>query len=913
MKKRLLSTVLILTILIAVAFVYINRFFLPVKAKDIVIQKLQDILQRPVKIEAMHLSLMKGFLASNIAVFEKDDPQKFFLTIDEISFRFFIPNIFKNQSIIIPSLNIKNPNIHIQRRAPDTFNFSDLLKPSGAPAGKSKTPPVIIGGLAIDNGKIFYSDPRLDAGRPETLENIGIKASLTLTKSIKFSLQADIAQTPSTFRADGEYHLASRQLTAHCTVEELIIKRYLDLFYTNTNLTLHKGSIESADINLKIAGKGVSLDGQFSIPGLGLTWQGQKEISGDFSADKLAFKMQGKEISLLGNYKLTGAKIQWGTNKSMSGNIATVTALKISDTTVDIKNNFELKDAQFVLADGKKASGSPAGELAIQFDRADPKGTLRYRGSLKLADIALAGIPKIKTIENIQGILELETDKARFAQLNVKALNTDIVLSGSVENFKDPSLDIQYSSNNVDLEKMLNLVPDVLEEAHMSAAGQAGIKGSYKGLLSSPLEADVKLTAQLKNSTLKKNDYPDPVTDLNGQIEVRPNSLNLKDLRGTFQKRNFTLNGSLVNFKSPDINVNLAGDAVQVAARLQIPSPKTIQILSAKGNYLNSSFDLEGDVQMSDEHPPRMGLSGSFNLNLEDLANVNPEMNKKFTPLKLQGILTSNFTFRGSVKDWHHWQLLISSHAPWISAAGLKWEDVNFKFKEEDQYIGPCTLTSSVYGGQLLVTASADLTTAQDDFLLNFNLQKIDLSQAPQNIAVKIQDLQGILDSSFSVHGSLTDLDTIEGTGFLIVKDGLLWQSKLLKGLWDALAIREFKEVIFTEAYGDFDIQKQRLETNNLTLKSDSVNLLMTGWVDFKQKINLLVSPQFSEASLLQSASPFKTPTEVLTKISKYTGVKITGTVQNPKYYPFTDPGKLLKETIGTTFEGAKDILEEIF
>src|SRR3989338_9426619 len=115
MKKRLLSTVLILTILIAVAFVYINRFFLPVKAKDIVIQKLQDILQRPVKIEAMHLSLMKGFLASNIAVFEKDDPQKFFLTIDEISFRFFIPNLFKNQSIIIPSLNIKNPNIHIQR------------------------------------------------------------------------------------------------------------------------------------------------------------------------------------------------------------------------------------------------------------------------------------------------------------------------------------------------------------------------------------------------------------------------------------------------------------------------------------------------------------------------------------------------------------------------------------------------------------------------------------------------------------------------------------------------------------------------------------------------------------------------------------------------------------------------------
>ena len=183
-------------------------------------------------------------------------------------------------------------------------------------------------------------------------------------------------------------------------------------------------------------------------------------------------------------------------------------------------------------------------------------------------------------------------------------------------------------------------------------------------------------------------------------------------------------------------------------------------------------------------------------------------MNKRFSPLKLKGVITSNLTFSGRPDAWRDWQLVIAAHAPWISLAGVKLEEVDLKFHEHDHYIGQCNLTASVYGGQLLANSSADLTMNQDSFLLNFNLQKVDLSKAKNDLNLKGQNLQGMLDSSFNIHGLLTDANTVEGAGFVSIKDGLLWQSKLLKGLWDALAIKEFKEVIFTEAYGDFDIQK---------------------------------------------------------------------------------------------------------
>jgi hypothetical protein len=313
---------------------------------------------------------------------------------------------------------------------------------------------------------------------------------------------------------------------------------------------------------------------------------------------------------------------------------------------------------------------------------------------------------------------------------------------------------------------------------------------------------------------------------------------------------------------------------------------------------------------MRDAKAPLVDLGGKIELNLPDLMGISKDLDKKLKPLKPEGILTSDFYFKGNPKVWRNAQINLSVKSQRVALSKFHIEAVDFKFNQSYQMINQCKLSGLLYSGQLNGDLTADLTHETQPFQATIHLAQADLAELRKDLAFKDQDLKGVLDSSFTLNGSLTDADSITGQGFVSVKDGFLLQLKLLEGIWETLAIKEFKNTIFTTAYGDFSVEKQKIATQNLTLKSESVDLTIRGWIGFDQKLSLEVNPQFSETTLAQSNSIFKTPSGVISLASNYTGVKISGSLSSPKYVPFANPVRFLKDTGGVIGETLKDILQ---
>jgi hypothetical protein len=352
----------------------------------------------------------------------------------------------------------------------------------------------------------------------------------------------------------------------------------------------------------------------------------------------------------------------------------------------------------------------------------------------------------------------------------------------------------------------------------------------------------------------------------------------------------------------------LTSDGVTLSTQFD-KLPNSISFKTFKGQFLNSFFDLQGDVRLKNNQKPDIAVQGDLTLVTEDLLQKPFNLSEKLSSLNPKGTIIFNGLIKGPLEDWRQMSINIKGASPQLSLAQINLDNLNLTYEQQEQLIPNFEVTGNIYDGSLTLSSSATLSDEKMPFQANLTVDSLNLATFKNAKRFK-NELGGKLTTSTNLEGSLLNWRKMKGAGTLAIREGLLWQWKILEGLLSALLIPELQEVVFTEASAEYYIDNERINTKNLTLSSDSIDLNAQGWVDFNGTIDMNVLPKFSEITLIQSESLKKASTSFLTNA---VSIKLAGTVQKPTYKVDSSPLKVLGTTTDLIKEGVKGVLDELF
>ncbi len=516
-------------------------------------------------------------------------------------------------------------------------------------------------------------------------------------------------------------------------------------------------------------------------------------------------------------------------------------------------------------------------ELSYAMD----KRTFDYKANIKFIQANLNGIQYIEKVNNISGVIGLAKDKLWTDSLKLQALDSGFTLKGTVDNFANPYLKLNFKSDQLDLEKMLVILPHKPEGLNLNGIAAADI--NIEGYLGRP-PLDTKATLQISDAKLQAALLKEPVNNIKGEVDFTRDTIDWLNLTFNYLNVAYTSTGKLVNFQAPEINFGLISKDVDLKSDIKIKD-KIIRIITFKGQYVNSKFDVEGAIDTQDNTNPALDLLVNLNLNPSDaFVFLPPALSENLKKIKLDGILNIKGALNGKAKDYRNWNLSFKTASDTFSVYNLKFTNLAFNLDLKDGLINIDRLTASGYSGLINLNFISDLKPGVPTYSLKLNSSDVDLAKLKLDTGLKDQDIGGLLNISADLNGNFNDLASLKGNGLLSIKDGKLWQFNLFKGLGELFLLPDYEKIMFKEALGEFSIQDKSISTENLKLTSDQLNLDCKGKLGFDGTLDFTFYTEANKNLIRDSADIRKFTTAILGGLSNALTIKVSGTIQKPKY-----------------------------
>lgn len=645
----------------------------------------------------------------------------------------------------------------------------------------------------------------------------------------------------------------------------------------------------------------------------------------DLSSNRTILTVENGQLHCATDLALSEGRFLWDEERYFKGDfLSPQMELTRVDSTLQIKGGAAFSKAVLQWTPRLKIEDTPDGEFFYEYDSQKKDTPHHYGGRLHLSQALIQGLPYLDTVENIRGEIHVETGRAHSKGLSLKTQGADIEVSGSLNDFADPALDIRASSPNINLERLFHILPVLAEKSPLIVLGNASAQASYKGKALKPQEADITLRARLNNATVAGVSFPQKVTDVNGELAYQKDLVTWTDLQGQYLQKTYTLNGQLSNFSRPVVDVKAASEDLSLSAQLKILN-NAFQLSALTGKYFNTDFDVKGDVHLFEKAAPDLDLRGKFSLDLKDFPALFPAWKDSFNRLQAEGILTAEALFKGKPDDWRNWQIAAQAQSAEIRLMGYQARDIVFQHEQRDQHISKCGLRAGIYSGALELAASADLRENIPWMKVSGNLQNLDLAELRKDKLTQNQYLAGRLSALVDIEGPFGKPQELKGAGSAAIVEGHLWRFSILEGILGRLLVPEFQNIVFTDADADFTVADGRVTSDEVWLRSSTLSLKAQGWIDFEQNIHFDIAPVLGEGAETSATGPLRDLGMILLMEGEnYLGLQLTGTLSSPKYKITPFPAKILekttdilkgglKEGTGILKEGIKGILDEIF
>jgi len=844
-KKPLIILCAVLFFLAALTS-YLNRVLFPRLIKKIAIERIEEALKRKVEIDSIHFNWVRGFMIDKIKIYEKDPDGAVFVQADQVSFGIvFFPG-FKHYRITVPFINVRSPSVHLIRTGKDTWNFSDIyaLPPATPPTpAKTQKPSafeIAWGGITISDGKLLVDDVSTPRPWSEFFDNINLKLSLSY-KGISYDFTADIPGKKGFVAATVYYQPVTQNTQAQIHLKNIDTASYLSLVNT-PDVHLDSGTIKEANLNISHTQDKTSVQGDvlmndlditsheqtfkggsaqarvnnFEISPMGMSFRGSLDAKnifarlkdrqvqvGDITLKAVTMHMKDEnnitlEGTLQADHFLTGTGDKNGKNLLVSASLKTDKLLfNLDDGIIKISTILHSSKGKLVFDNHKTIEADPQLELTLQMPLSAPQ-QMTYKGSITLSDAHILGFAPIQSIDNVELDADFQTDEATINALSANILDTNIRVNGTVKNFKNPVLNITAEADELNLAKIKDLAPQIVDSYGLSFDGTSFVKVQFEGLASDPLAAKILAVASVKNVSAVSRKFHQRIKNITGVIEATPDSLKWRDTTATYQGQKYALAGSMENFKNPKILFTLDGPDVQLKADI-VKTHDLITINAITGKYLNADFEGKG-------------------------------------------------TLKGTGLDWKNYRLNAAITSPTVSLMGYNLTGIKISIDEAEGKVKNLNFDGTLYDGTVHGVGSMDLTAKGMPYDLALNIDSTDLHKLKMDSPLKMEEINGKFFLTTIAHGTVADFkNNLHATGSLAIRDGFLADFNLFKGLLGILndAMR-LGQVEITEVESNFTIDDQKINTDNLRLKGPTIVLLGKGWVDFDQMCDLNVTVDLS-------------------------------------------------------------------
>jgi len=551
-----------------------------------------------------------------------------------------------------------------------------------------------------------------------------------------------------------------------------------------------------------------------------------------------------------------------------------------------------------VTQDNLEIQSDSSSTLKIDYDFKNQEKPLNYEALIDISNAKASGVPYLKEINELNGKLKLSLDKLIFDETSGQSLWGPLTLSGSLYNFQNPELDVKINSN-IDLTKL----KEIFSLKDMKLEGNSDTELTVKGPLSSPENLDFKGRANISKAKFNTSYLPEAINGIQSTIDFDKNKISWKDLKANFQQETYTSSGSMENFLKPYVKLALSSNKLNLESEFGITN-KTVNIAKLAGTFFNSKFDIKGDVNISNTNNPLLDLVCNGNIDLADLGNINKNIKDALDKIKLSGIVNTQATLNGGLKDYTNWKLSLNGTSKAISIYGLKINNANLNYSQVNSPIANVELVGNPYTGELSIKNQVDLSKADLPFVIKIDLNGVDISLLKNDTPLKDKEISGKFFGNASLKGSYNDIkNSLNGFGNIHIEEGNLWQLEMLKGLGQFLLIPEFQKINFKEAEGDFVIENNKVSTEDFLLSSDPLNMLLEGYIDFGGNIDFKVTAQVAEGLIKSPTDLQGIFTSILSQSTNAITIKLTGSVKNPKYKIIPIPGQIFKKAKDFIFE----------
>ena len=940
LKKTILIIILICTILTA-GLAYLNEVLLPTRFKKILVEKITQKIGRDISVADLRYVPLKGLVLTEVQVFEKNQKKQPFLSISEVSVSILYAPALLSKKVIIPSLVIKNPIIRITKQRNGEWNFSDLLPKKLKNKETKDKIQAYIGGVEISKGILIFSDKKISREPIETIENINLSCHLALPKSFKVNIKImPSTKNPLKLISSINYKIDLGDFMSTCNIKNLSLKNIAPYIKTK-NINLKNSHINLAAFNIsrrnkKTLGKGKAMLGKTSLS----TLSGKHmEATPSISIDQIIF--ENKALLLSGRVRLDDGILTTETNKKFQGDLSydfhlkkkerktnIDGALSIENLKVSINQNIDLKgtvqgqakiteennistiqvdakvqDTEATLPNERYFSGSPSFHAKIILNPNAEKIKTQYSGTIDLTLAKLTNLPHVGDANNIQGKLKLENNNISSSSLSALIHNTLFKISGNLKNLQNPILDITGTVPNINFSEFKTTLKQFLSDPGLDLKGQGSVKFKYQGNQKTIKNSSVEVSAVLKNAAIKTTTIPSGISDISGEISYAvknlspahflPDNGSWKNLKGTFKNQEYKLDGSIA---SNNITSKILINNLTLNAQIKLMLDR-FKINSLTIKYEEIDLLAQGEIlyPKSDQWDIDVDIDGRFGL--ENFLELSPFLNKKFKNLNPKGKGTIKSSFTGDPRKWKDWAFFAKITSDKISIKDYELKNVSIKYDQRDDYINQCSILGTFYDGDFSSEASADLSIKEMPYKIVLNIKNLNLEKLKNATPIKDKDLFGTLQLSYEGNGPLSHILFSKGKGFASIDQGELWHIDLLKGLGQLLFVPEYQNITFDNAQSKFEIKNEKVFIKDGILRSNQMKLDCNGTINFKGQLDLDVLSKFERDALKKTQSLQKAIAVILNQANSFLTVKITGTLEKPKYFVVPSTSGMIKKT----------------
>ena len=685
MKKKVLIFIVILVLIITGLGLYLDRVYLPTKAKSMIIEAIEDSLGREVSLGSLRLNILKGIMLDELVIFD-EDKESVFLKIKQISFGWLVLPSIKKKQIIIPFVNVNSPVVFLRRNRDGTFNIPALIRKK-QDANMEKLS-LIVYRVDIKDAEINIRDEKVS---PVYSQRFFIDAglSLSLPKKIKYSLSGNFENfdfSPIHIQSKGEFDLAEKKLISFWEFKDLNLKSF-SVYYNDLPLKLEQGVIEEVSIDAILKDNVLDLDLDAKLSSLSvlkekINYSGSAELdgviqynfktkvfgySGKLTVDKalitgvpfieevedlsglVSFSPDNIDVSdikgkVIGSVFSADAKLRNFKNLYLKAAIQTKSISLGKIKSLLVKNN--------ILDIPLEAEGNVGLSLDLSAHLSKPYD-LQLEGEAVLIKNKLKLTKLDKIVEDVVGKISFDKKGLSWDELSFVFNQSKYLSSGKVSGFSSPQIDFSLTSSDLSLTAEMKMTETILTLKSLSgkfADSEFSLDGSVflnGGGSEFNVNSDLSLElGDLKRiSSLYLPQYLPALEKINaqGRCNIKLSAQGrMDDIRAMYLDA--SLASDLVSiyvslpdrpgFKLDNLNINLKQENMKVSS------------LRFFSNFYNGRIKLIADADLTYARP-------LFRANLE-LVDSDLALLKLDTPLRtknLSGLINASLVLNGQGND----------------------------------------------------------------------------------------------------------------------------------------------------------------------------------------------------------------------------------------------------------------------